>query len=55
MSIYVKLTTCCELHKPIIRKFKSVIDLFSKYAWVIPLKDKKRVTIINSFQSILND
>ena len=32
-----------------------VIDLFSKYAWVVPLKDKKGVTIVNSFQSILDD
>ena len=31
-----------------------VIDLFSKYAWVASLKDKKRVSIVNSFQSILN-
>ena len=27
-----------------------VIDLFSKYAWVIPLKDKKGSTIINAFR-----
>ena len=30
------------------------IDLFSKYAWVIPLKDKKDVSIVNSFQKILD-
>ena len=30
-----------------------VIDIFSKYAWVIPLKDKKSVSIVNSFQTIL--
>ena len=30
------------------------IDLFSKYAWVVPLKDKKVVTIANAFQSILD-
>ena len=24
-----------------------VIDVFSKYTWVIPLKDKKGITIIN--------
>ena len=30
-----------------------VIDIFSKYAWVVPLKDKKGVSIINAFQSIL--
>ena len=31
-----------------------VIDIFSKYAWVIPLKDKKGISIINAFQKILN-
>ena len=30
------------------------IDLFSKYAFVVPLKDKKGPTIINAFQSILD-
>ena len=32
-----------------------VIDIFSKYAWVVPLKDKKGVSIVNAFQKILND
>ena len=32
-----------------------VIDLFSKYASVVPSKDKKGVTIVNAFQSILKD
>ena len=32
-----------------------VIDIFSKYAWVIPLKDKKGVSIVNAFQKILDD
>ena len=27
--------------------------MFSKYAWVIPLKDKKGVSIVNAFQNIL--
>ena len=31
-----------------------VIDIYSKYAWVVPLKDKKGVSIVNAFQSILN-
>ena len=30
-----------------------VIDIFSKYAWVVPLKDKKGVSIVAAFQSIL--
>ena len=29
-----------------------VIDIRSKYAWVVPLKDKKAVSIVNAFQSI---
>ena len=32
-----------------------VIDIFSKYAWVIPFKDKKGITITNSFQKILDE
>ena len=76
-----------ELHKPIIRKFKTrkvystfkdniwgadladtlrinkfntgfrfllcVIDIFGKYAWVVPLKDKKGLSIVNTFQNIV--
>ena len=30
-----------------------VIDIFSKYAWVVPLKDEKGVSVVNAFQSIL--
>ena len=30
-----------------------VIDIFRKYAWVFPLKDKKGVNIVNAIQSIL--
>ena len=29
------------------------IDIFSKYAWVVPLKDKKGVSIFDTFQKIL--
>ena len=32
-----------------------VIDVYSKYAWVIPLKDKKEITITNAFQNILDE
>ena len=32
-----------------------VIDIFSKYAWVIPLKDKKGISIFNAFQKILKE
>ena len=30
------------------------IDIFSKYAWVVPLKDKKAVSIVNVFQKIIS-
>ena len=30
-----------------------VIDIYSKYAWVTPLKDKKGVSIANAFQKII--
>ena len=46
----------------LISKFKKgfrvlfcVIDIYSKYAWVIPLKDKKEITITNAFQKILDE
>ena len=29
------------------------IDIYSKYAWVIPLKDKKEIIVTNAFQKIL--
>ena len=33
-----------------IRFFSCVIDIFSKYIWVILVKDKKGITITNAFQ-----
>ena len=35
------------------RLLSYVIDIYSKYAWVVPLKDKKGVSIVNAFQSNL--
>ena len=31
-----------------------VIDVFSKYAWAVSLKDKKEVSIVDAFQKILD-
>ena len=46
----------------LIRKFNKrfrfslcVIDIYSKYAWVIPLKDKNGITISDAFQKILKE
>ena len=35
-----------------IRSLLCVIDIFSKYVWVIPLKDKEGILITNAFQKI---
>ena len=32
-----------------------VIDIFSKYAWAIPLKHKTSITITNAFQKTLDE
>ena len=31
------------------------IDLFSKYVWVVPTKDKKRTSIVNAFKKIISN
>ena len=36
-----------------IRFLLCVIDTFSKYVWVVPLKDEKGISIVKAFQSIL--
>ena len=36
-----------------VRFLLCVIDIFSKYAWVVPLKDKKGVSIDAAFHSVL--
>ena len=36
------------------RFLSCVIDIYNKYAWVIPLKDKKGIKIANDFQKMLD-
>ena len=38
-----------------IRFLLCAIDTYIKYTWVIPLKDKKGITITNAFQKILKE
>ena len=38
-----------------LRLLLCIIDIFSRYAWVIPLKDKKGISIANGFQKTLDD
>ena len=37
------------------RFLSCVIDIFIKYAWVVPLNDRKGITIVNAFQKILDN
>ena len=38
-----------------IRFLSCVIDVYSKYLWVVPLKDKNGITITNAFQKFLDE
>ena len=38
-----------------IKHLLCAIDIFSKYPWVVPLKDKKGVSIVNAFQKIISE
>ena len=37
-----------------VRFLLCVIDIFRKYSWVLPLKDKKDVSVVNAFQKTLD-
>ena len=37
-----------------IKYLLGAIDLFSKYAWVVPLKYKKGTSIVNAFQKMIS-
>ena len=32
-----------------------VISIFSKYAWVVPLADRKNIAITNAFQKLIDE
>ena len=48
----IKLTS--KFNK-VFRFLLCVIDIYSKYAWVVPLKDEKGIAITNTFQKILDE
>ena len=37
-----------------IKQLLCAIDLFSRYMWVVPIKDKKEISIINAFKKIIS-
>ena len=42
-------------YKKGIKYLLCAINLFSKYAWVIPIKEKIRTSIVNAIEKILSD
>ena len=61
-SFIDNIWSACFANTQLISKFDKgtrfllgAIDIFSKYAWVIPVKDKKGSTIINAFQNNLDE
>ena len=44
----------CKFSKRI-RFLSCVIDIYSKHAWVVPLKYKKGIAVTNAFQQILDE
>ena len=41
-------------HNRGIKYLLCVIDLFIKYAWVVPIKDKKGTNIVNAFKNLIS-
>ena len=41
-------------YNKVIKYLLCAVDLFSKYVWLVPLKDKKGITIVNGFQKIIS-
>ena len=41
----------CKYNKGI-KYLLCAIDLFNKYAWAVPLKDKRGISIVNAFQEM---
>ena len=48
----IKLISKCNKE---IRFLFCVFDIFTKYAWLVPLKVKEGVAIVNAFQKMLHD
>ena len=55
MGCYLADMKSISKFNKVFRFLLCVIDISSKYAWVVPLKDKKGVTTVNAFQSILKN
>ena len=45
----------CSSKNKNVKHLLCVIDVFTKYAWVKPLKDKKGITVLNAIIEIANE
>ena len=57
-NIWVTDLACMQLISKFDKGFRfllCVTDIYSKYSWVISLKDKKGITITNAFQKCLDE
>ena len=54
-SVYLADIQSLRKYNKGIKYLLCAIDIFSKYAWVFPLKDKKRTSIVNAFQKIISE
>ena len=51
-DVYLAHMQLKSRYKKGIKYLLCIIDVFSKYAWVVPLKDEKGVSIVYGFQKI---
>ena len=50
----VEMRSCISQNKNV-KYLLCVIDIFTKYTWIKPLKDKKGKTVLNAFIEIINE
>ena len=55
MGCYLADLQLISKHNKGVRSLLNINDIYSKYAWVIPLKDKKGITITKAFQKTLDE
>ena len=55
MGVDLADTTLISKFNKGIKNLLCVIDLYSRYAWVVPLKNRKSDSIVEEFQSILKN
>ena len=53
-GVYLADTQSLSKYNKGIKYLLCAIDLFSKYVWVVPLKDKRGITIVNAFHKIIS-